>query len=196
MCLAANADIIRWTITPSGGQITTNAFTRDQSQIGSIQVFKLLGKYDVIETITSITSSNIEFTLSTALSTELDGAEVNCLAIGRSTADSDSTNITVKGLPLTPQNLRETSVSNFDNSAIITLLWDHSFGFYSNEILPDSDNNYIISTDPATPIKVTPLQGISIDLEYHTRYILSVTAINCVGRSNPAIIQLGPYTSG
>ena len=91
--------MLQWTVTLPSGQININTFTRFGNQLGSTQVFQLIGEDDIVLTLTDLGVNSMSSTLSTSLSRELDQAEVMCSAIDENfiTSASKIAIITVTG---------------------------------------------------------------------------------------------------
>ena len=98
-CRALSTNMLQWTVTLPSGQININTFTRFGNQLGSTQVFQLIGEDDIVLTLTDLGVNSMSSTLSTSLSRELDQAEVMCSAIDENfiTSASKIAIITVTG---------------------------------------------------------------------------------------------------
>ena len=87
------------------------------------------------------------------------------------------------GLPSPPQNVMVTIVQNGTTTVTVNIDWDPPVNNGGRAV-----DSYTVETSPETAtVRVVSGTTATVDLSYNERYVVSVTAVNCVGSSTPAM---------
>ena len=87
------------------------------------------------------------------------------------------------GLPSAPQNVMVTIVQNGTTNVTVNIDWDPPVNNGGAAV-----DSYTVETSPETAtVRVNSGTTATLDLSYNERYVVSVTAVNCVGSSTPAV---------
>ena len=101
-------------------------------------------------------------------------------------------NFSLPGLPSPPQNVMVTIVQNGTTTVTVNIDWDPPVNNGGGDVY-----GYTVEISPETAIlRVISGTTATLDLSYNERYVVSVTAMNCVGSSTPAMtdpIEFGTY---
>ena len=101
-------------------------------------------------------------------------------------------NISLPGLPSPPQNVMVTIVQNGTTTVTVNIDWDPPVNDGGGAV-----DNYTLETSPETAtVRVISGTTATLDLSYNERYVVSVTAVNCVGSSTPVMtdaVEFGTY---
>ena len=91
--------------------------------------------------------------------------------------------IPLPGLPSPLQNVMVTIVQNGTTNVTVNIDWDPPVNNGGGAM-----DSYTVGTLPETAtVRVTSGTTATLDLSYNERYVVSVTAVNCVGSSTPAM---------
>ena len=86
-----------------------------------------------------------------------------------------------------------TIVQNGTTTVTVNIDWDPPVNNGGGAV-----DSYTVETSPETAtVRVTSGTTATLDLSYNERYVVSVTAVNCVGSSTPSMtdtVEFGMYT--